>query len=69
VSKKSDEASNNLDSISSYYKVPPEENVKSLKNNLKEKSYEEALIKAFLTENEDITSLIESKDTNEKYMN
>ena len=62
MSKKFDEASNNLDSVSSYYKVRPEENVKSLKNNLKEKSYEEALIKDFLTENKDITSLIESKD-------
>ena len=68
MSKKSDEGSNNLDSTSSYYKVPPEENVKSLKNNLKEKSYEEALIKAFLTENDDITSLIESKNINEKDM-
>lgn len=68
MSKKSDEASNNLDSTSSYYKVRPEENVKSLKNNLKEKSYEEALIRAFLAENDNITSLIESKNINEKDM-
>jgi len=35
---------------------------------LKEKSYEEALIKAILAENNDITSLIEGKDINEKDM-
>ena len=68
MSKKFDEASNNLDSTSSYYKFRPEESVKSLKNNLKEKSYEEALIRAFLAEKDDITSLIESKNINEKYM-
>ena len=68
MSKKSDEASKNLDSTSSYFKVRPEENVKSLKNNLKEKSCEEALIRAFLAENDDITSLIETKNINEKDM-
>ena len=68
MSKKFDEASNNLDSVSSYCKVRPEENVKSLKNNLKEKSYEESLIRAFLPENDDFTSLIESKNINEKDM-
>ena len=35
---------------------------------MKEKSYEEALIKAILAENNDITSLIEGKDINEKDM-
>ena len=63
-----DKKTNNIVFSSSYYNEFPEEKVENLKNNLRGDSYEEQLIKEFIMENNNISTIIGKQDINETDM-
>ena len=68
MDKKSNEIYNNNGFSSSYYNVFPEEKVENLKDNLRGDSYEEQLIKEFIMENNNISTIFGKQDINETDM-